>query len=65
MPRLRTDLFPPGRMLQGSKTRGDMSDLYWLSDARMTRLEPYFPKFHGKRRVLCPAGLCAAMIRKG
>jgi len=34
-----------------------MSDLFWLSDAPMARLEPYFPKSHGKpgvddRRVL-------------
>jgi transposase len=34
-----------------------MSDLFWLSDAQMARLEPYFPKSHGKpsvddRRVL-------------
>jgi transposase len=28
-----------------------MSDLYWLSDAQMTRLEPCFPKSHGKPRV--------------
>ena len=26
-----------------------MSDLYWLSDEQMTRLQPYFPKSHGKR----------------
>ncbi|OLS53922.1 IS5 family transposase, partial [Rhodovulum sulfidophilum] len=25
-----------------------MSDLFWLSDAQMARLEPYFPKSHGK-----------------
>jgi transposase len=34
-----------------------MSDLFWLSDAQMARLEPFFPKLHGKpgvddRRVL-------------
>lgn len=34
-----------------------MSDLYWLSDAQMSKLEPFFPKSHGKpwvddRRVL-------------
>ncbi|EBA17371.1 transposase orfA IS5 family element [Roseobacter sp. SK209-2-6] len=34
-----------------------MSDLFWLGDAQMARLEPYFPKSHGKppvddRRVL-------------
>lgn len=28
-----------------------MSDLIWLSDAQMARLEPYFPKSHGKPRV--------------
>ena len=28
-----------------------MSDLFWLSDAQMARLRPYFPKSHGKPRV--------------
>ena len=28
-----------------------MSCLFWLSDARMARLEPYFPKSHGKPPV--------------
>ena len=28
-----------------------MSDLFWLSDAQMARLEPFFPKSHGKPRV--------------
>ena len=28
-----------------------MSDLFWLTDAQMARLEPYFPKSHGKPRV--------------
>ncbi len=28
-----------------------MSDLYWLSDAQMTKLEPFFRKSHGKPRV--------------
>jgi transposase len=28
-----------------------MSDLYWLNDEQMTKLEPFFPKFHGKPRV--------------
>ncbi|WP_155986291.1 IS5 family transposase [Novosphingobium resinovorum] len=28
-----------------------MSDLYWLTDEQMARLEPYFPKSHGKPRV--------------
>ncbi|MCP4027437.1 MAG: transposase, partial [Sphingomonas sp.] len=25
-----------------------MSDLYWLTDEQMARLEPYFPKSHGR-----------------
>jgi len=25
-----------------------MSDLYWLTEASMARLEPFFPKSHGK-----------------
>ncbi|EEW57470.1 recombinase [Ruegeria sp. TrichCH4B] len=28
-----------------------MSDLFWLSDAQMARLERFFPKSHGKPRV--------------
>jgi transposase len=28
-----------------------MSDLYWLTDEQMARLELYFPKSHGKPRV--------------
>ena len=28
-----------------------MSDLFWLTDAQMARLEPCFPKSHGKPRV--------------
>ena len=28
-----------------------MSNLFWLSDAQMARLEPYFPKSHGRPRV--------------
>ena len=28
-----------------------MSNLFWLSDARMERLKPFFPKSHGKPRV--------------
>lgn len=27
------------------------SDLFWLIDAQTARLEPYFPKSHGKSRV--------------
>ena len=28
-----------------------MSNLFWLSDAQMARLEPFFPKSHGKPHV--------------
>lgn len=28
-----------------------MSELFWLTDAQMARLAPYFPKAHGKPRV--------------
>ncbi len=28
-----------------------MSDLFWLSNAQMARLEPFFPKSHGKPRI--------------
>ena len=28
-----------------------MSNLFWLTDAQLARLEPYFPKSHGKPRV--------------
>src|SRR3546814_8614220 len=28
-----------------------MSDLYWLTDEQMARLQPYFPKSHGRARV--------------
>ncbi len=28
-----------------------MSDLFWLSDAQMARLKPFFPKSHSKPRV--------------
>ena len=28
-----------------------LSDLFWLSDEQMARLEPFFPKSHGKPRV--------------
>jgi hypothetical protein len=31
--------------------RLELSDLYWLADEQMERLEPYFPKSHGKPRV--------------
>ncbi len=28
-----------------------MSDLYWLTEEQMARIEPYLPKSHGKPRV--------------
>ena len=28
-----------------------MSNLFWLSEAQMARLEPFFPKSHGRPRV--------------
>ena len=28
-----------------------MSDLFWLTEAQIARLEPYFPKSHGKPRI--------------
>ena len=28
-----------------------MSNLFWLSEAQMARLRPFFPKSHGKLRV--------------
>jgi len=28
-----------------------MSDLYWLTDEQIARLEPFFPKSHGRPRV--------------
>ena len=28
-----------------------MSDLFWLTEAQMARLRPFFPKSHGKPRV--------------
>ena len=28
-----------------------MSSLFWLTDVQMARLEPFFPKTHGKPRV--------------
>ena len=28
-----------------------MSDLFWLLEARMERLRPFFPNSHGKLRV--------------
>ena len=28
-----------------------MSDLFWLTDEQMARLQPYFPRSHGKPRA--------------
>ena len=28
-----------------------MSDLFWLTDEQMARLQPYFPKSYGRKRV--------------
>jgi transposase len=28
-----------------------MSNLFWLTDVQMARLQPFFPKSHGKPRV--------------
>jgi transposase len=28
-----------------------LSDLFWLTDEQMARLQPYFPKSHGRERV--------------
>ena len=45
-----------------------MSDLIWLSEAQMRRIEPYFPLSHGMprvddRRVI--SGIFAALAAKG
>ena len=44
-----------------------MSDLYWLSEAQIERLRPYFPKSHGllgvdERRII---GGIILIIRNG
>jgi len=31
-----------------------MSNLYWLTEAQIGRLKPFFPKSHGKPRDLPP-----------
>jgi len=39
-------------MIQNRQIFGDvMSNLYWLSDEKMGRLSPYFPKNRGRPRV--------------
>ena len=40
-----------------------MSDLFWLTDEQMARLQPFFPKSHGKPRVdegACGAASCSS-----
>ena len=29
-----------------------MSDLFWLTEAQMARLKPFFPLSHGKPRIV-------------
>ncbi len=39
-------------MIHASELTGVMmSDLYWLTDEQLERLQPFFPKSHGKPRV--------------
>ncbi len=39
-------------MIQALELTGVMmSNLFWLTDAQMARLRPFFPKSHGVRRV--------------
>lgn len=39
-------------MIHGPQFRGYiMSNLYWLTEAQMARLRPYFPKSRGRSRV--------------
>jgi hypothetical protein len=44
-------IFAALRDAQLEKRSGDMSDLFWLSDAQMACLERFFPKSHGRPRV--------------
>ncbi len=41
-------------MIQAPERRVEMSELCWLTDEQMARLQPYFPKSHGgtRRRVM-------------
>jgi transposase len=39
------------RDLRLGKRSGDMSNLFWQTDAQMARLNSFFPKPHGKPRV--------------
>ena len=39
-------------MVQAPEPTGvTLSNLFWLTDAQMARLRPYFPNSHGKPRV--------------
>ena len=39
-------------MIQAPELTGvEMSNLFWLTDAQMERLRPFFPKSHGRPRV--------------
>jgi transposase len=38
-------------MIHADQRAWMMSDLYWLMDEQMVRLQPYFPKSHGRPRV--------------
>lgn len=40
-------------MIHGAKMSDDTYNLFWLSDATMARLQPYFPKSHGAPRLDC------------
>lgn len=46
-----------------------MSNLFWLTDAQMERLQPFFPKSHGKldplraEAIYPPLGLIARRHR--
>lgn len=36
---------------RSGKWSGDMSNLFWLTDTKMSRLAPFFPKSHGKHQL--------------
>jgi hypothetical protein len=38
-------------MIQPLQEALQMSDHYWLSEAQLERIKPYFPQSHGKPRV--------------
>lgn len=41
-----------------------MNHLFWLTDAQMARLEPFFLKFHGKPRVDALARRIAVILHR-